>query len=273
AIDLIKDRHGNYTIEDMFRAEVANQFTNIDNVEQVKGFFHQGNWLRFDIENETKENHWLLEFAFPLIHELQLYTVDDGKIIELYDTGANYPFHQRPTNNRNFILNLDIEPGERKRYYAYASGSGDLHPPIIVWNQDAFASKSQSELLLLGIFYGISLVMIVYNLFLYFSLRMKSYLYYVLAITFTLLGKVSINGLGYQYLWPNFPYWNMISTTIWVSIASIFILIFTRNFLDVDKYFSGFKRFYYLFIILNITVILSIAYSRYVALFLMILIA
>src|SRR5699024_12072489 len=105
--------------------------------------------------------------------------------------------------------------------------SNSYNLAIISCNTYASASKSQSELLLLGILYGISHAIIIYNLFLYFSLRMKSYLYYVLAITFTSLGKVSINGLGYQYLWPNFPYWNMISTTIWVSIASIFILIFT----------------------------------------------
>src|SRR5699024_3028086 len=140
----------------------------------------------------------------------------NDKIVQLYDTGANYPFDQRPFNHRNFVLNIDIDQGETKTFYAYASGSGDLHPPIIVWDQEAFMDKSQNEFLLLGIFYGISIVMIVYNLFLFLSLRLKSYLFYVLAITFTLLGKVSINGLGYQYLWPDFPYWNMISTTFWV---------------------------------------------------------
>src|SRR5699024_6227828 len=121
-------------------------------------------------------------------------------------------------------------------FYVYAVGSGDLHPPFIIWSQDAFVNKSQVEFLLLGIFYGVSLVMILYNLFLYVSLRLKSYLFYVLTITFTLLGKISINGLGFQYLWPNFPQWNVISATICVATAAIFILIFTRHFLDIDKY-------------------------------------
>lgn len=273
AMDLIKDRNDEYTIDDVLQEDVAKQFTNIDNVEQISGFFHSPNWIRFDIQNESTQAHWLLEVAFPMVHELKMYTIENNQIVQLYDTGANYPFYQRPFNHRNFVLPIDIEQGEKKTFYVYAVGSGDLHPPFIIWNQEAFMNKSQIEFLLLGIFYGVSLVMILYNLFLYFSLRLKSYLFYVLTITFTLLGKVSINGLGFQYLWPQFPQWNIISTTIWVAIASIFILIFTRYFLDIDKYVPFFKHYYYTFICLNIFVILSITYSRYVALFLMIIIA
>lgn len=270
AIDLIKDRQDKYTINDLVQENIEEPFTNIHNVKQKRGFFHSPNWLRFDIQNNSTDEHWLLEFAFPLIHELKLYTVEDGQIVQLYDTGANNPFHQRPYNHRNFVLPFDIPQGESKTFYAYAVGSGDLHPPIIVWKQEAFMEKSQVEFLLLGIFYGISLVMILYNLFLFFSLRLKSYLFYVLTIMFTLLGKISINGLGYQYLWSNFPNWNIISTTVWVAIGCIFILIFTRHFLDVDQYIPTFKRFYYTFIVLNMVVILSIPFSRFIALYLMI---
>src|SRR5690625_7196969 len=90
--------------------------------------------------------------------------------------------------------------------------------------------------------------MILFKLFLYFILRLKSYLYYVIAITFTLLGKLSINGLAFQYLWPNSPAWNLISESVWVPLACIFILIFSRNFLDIDRYFPNLKYIFYLLI-------------------------
>src|SRR5690625_1862038 len=207
AIDLIKDRNDEYSIEDVLTDSVAAQFQHIDSVAQYSGFFHSPNWLRFDIQNDSTKDEWLLEFAFPLVHELQLYTIENGIVKILYNTGANFPFEQRPFNHRNFVLPLTIKPGETKTYYAYAVGSADLHPPIIIWDHEAFVNKTQVEFLLLGIFYGFTLVMIFYNLFLFFSLRMKSYLFYVITITFTLLGKISINGIGYQYIWPNLPFW------------------------------------------------------------------
>src|SRR5699024_10328048 len=144
------------------------------------------------------------------------------------------PFHERPIKHRNFLFPVTIEPGTTKTFYTWAVGSGDLHPPIIMWERDAFVEKTEREFMLLGAFYGIILVMIVYNLFLYVSLRMKSYLYYCILITFTLLGKISINGIGFQYLWPNYPNWNVGATPVWVALACIFILIFSRSFLEID---------------------------------------
>src|SRR5690625_6444347 len=115
--------------------------------------------------------------------------------------------------------------------------------------------------------------MILYNLFLYFSLRIKSYLYYVIAMSFTLLCIVSINGIGFQYLWPNSPTWNLVSTPVWVSLACIFILIFSRNFLDTDHFIPSSKRFIYILIPLNGFVIISLLLSRYLALYLMVIAA
>src|SRR5690625_3190827 len=95
SIDLIKDRNDEYIIHDMLKVDIAEQFTNIYNVKQKRGFFHSPNWLRFEIHNNSSKDDWLLEFAFPLVHELQLYTVEDGIVTELYDTGADFPFQQR----------------------------------------------------------------------------------------------------------------------------------------------------------------------------------
>src|SRR5699024_6035462 len=160
--------------------------------------------------------------------------------------GSDLPIKQRSLGHRHFILKLRGEHGTTKAFYALAVGSGDLHPSINIWDQEAFIEKTQKEFVLLGIFYGVILVMILYNLFLYFSLRLKSYLYYVIAITFTLLGKLSINGLAFQYLWPNSTALNLISASVWVPLVCIFILIYLRNFLDIDRYFPNLKYIFYL---------------------------
>src|SRR5699024_9479583 len=110
---------------------------------------------------------------------------------ELHYGGADYPFGQRDIDHRYFVYDLVIEPNQTQTYYALAIGGGDLHPPINIWQSEAFIKQTGKESTLLGIFYGIVLVMIAYNLFLYISLRIKSYLYYVIAITFTLMGKLS----------------------------------------------------------------------------------
>src|SRR5690625_7442738 len=84
---------------------------------------------------------------------------------------------------------------------------------------------------------------------------------------FTLLGKISINGLGFQYLWPNAPGWNLISAPVWVPLACIFVLIFSRHFLDIDRYFPSFKRLLFILIPLNAMAIISLLFFRFIALY------
>ena len=268
---MLKDREINMTINDVLSAEYAKKFVHSNEVLQKSGFFNTATWLRFDVKNESNKEDWLLEFAFPLIYYINIYEEDESGVIELVETGANYPFAHREIAHRNFIFNLEIEKNKTKTYYMVAHGGGDVHPPISIWEADAFIQKTQVEFVLLGLFYGMILVMIVYNLFLYFSLRLKSYLYYVLAIASTMIGQFTINGLSYQYLWPNSPSWNLIATPFWVSVACIFILIFTRRFLDTDYDLPKFKRFSYMLMLLNGLVIVLLFFLHYAALNLMLL--
>src|SRR5690625_2875289 len=270
SLEVVKDYELELTIHDVLKDSYDDQFITFDLVNQSIGFFPTANWLRFDITNDSSKNDWLLEFAFPLINKLELYEFEDGNATLLYETGSDLPFSNREINHRHFIFNLDIEPGETKSYYALAVGSGDLHPPINIWSKDNFIEKTQTETLLLGLFYGISLVMIIYNLFLYIGLRIKSYLYYVMTISFTLLGKISINGLGYQLIWPNIPKWNIISAPVWVPLACISVIVFTRSFLELQKKSHKINRLFTVLIFLNLSVILMLLYSRYIALFMMV---
>lgn len=269
-LDMIKGKKNELTIEDMSLENVVNKFVPSTEIERKRGFFERENWIRFEVVNQSNHDEWILEFAFPLIHELDLYVKEGDEFVHFYKTGADFPFHQREMNHRYFAFNLDIEPGETMTFYGLAVGSGDLHPPVYIWEKNSFLEKTQTEFVLLGIFYGIVLVMIVYNLYLFISLRLKSYIYYVLVIIFTLFGKLSINGLGFQYIWSNYPNWNVISTPFWVTIACICIVFFTREFLNLDRYIPSIKYFFYLLIPLNATIIIMLPISRYIALTLMV---
>ncbi|GAA0453640.1 ATP-binding protein [Alkalibacillus silvisoli] len=272
SIKMVKDRNMQLEIADVTAPDFANQFVHEDQIDQRGGFFETATWILFEIENESDQADWLLEFAFPLIYELDIYRKSDQGYEQIYQGGAvNFPFDQRKINHRHFVIDLDIEPGSSETFYARAVGGGDLHPPIYIWHPDSFYERTQGELTLLGIFYGIVIVMIAYNLFLYFSLKMRSYLYYVIAMLCTLLGKLSINGVGFQYLWSDFPSWNLISTPFWVSFGCIFVLLFTRAFLDVDEYIAWFYKLSYLLIAWNLLTVVLLFISHIVALNMMIL--
>jgi hypothetical protein len=54
--------------------------------------------------------------------------------------------------------------------------------PLRLWRPDAFASRFAYEEFGFGVYYGIMLVMVLYNLSLFLFVRDRNYLYYVLYI-------------------------------------------------------------------------------------------
>jgi signal transduction histidine kinase len=89
----------------------------------------------------------------------------------------------------------------------------------------------KTENLIIGIYLGIVLIMFFYNLFIYFAVRDKSYLYYVVFVIFGGLTQIGIKGINFQYLWPNHPGFELKSVVMFACIAGMSTLFFTRNFL------------------------------------------
>ncbi|MHA6260485.1 ATP-binding protein [Sporosarcina sp. CAU 1771] len=268
---MLDDKKKNLTIDDITSEELKENFIRAERVNQQGGFFEKVTWIRFSVDNRSIQRDWLLELAFPIIYEIDIFSEDESGITELQSAGSNHPFTEKEIEHRNFVFNLAVDHGKQKTYYVRVLGPGAMHPPINIWNSNSFIEKTQMEFSLLGFFYGMISVMILYNLFLYFSLRISSYLYYVLVITSTLLGQLATNGLAFQYLWPNSPSWNVIATPFLVSVACIFILLFTRSFLDTDRYYYRFKMISYVLMSLNVVVIMVLFISPIAALNIMLL--
>lgn len=269
-MEVVKDRELSIGSVDILTEAYETQFSPLLTYKQEKGFFFTGNWLRFDLKNTTATEEWILEFAFPLINILDVYMEADGELVPLYETGSDVPYDEREIDHRYFAFPLILAKNEVQTFYAYAVGSGDLHPAMHIWNKEKYDIKAQQEAMLLGVFYGVIIVMIIYNLFLFIGLRMRSYLYYVIMISFTLLGQLSINGVAYQYLWPQFPKWNVISVPIFVSLACIFILLFSWEFLELKRFFRRGKHVFYLLALLHILTMVTLFITRILALYFMV---
>src|SRR5690625_958836 len=83
-MDIIKGKRNQIMVEDIISDEFSNKFVPSVDMKQKRGFFERENWLRFEVNNQSNQNEWLLEFAFPLIHELHIYVKEGDEIVPLY---------------------------------------------------------------------------------------------------------------------------------------------------------------------------------------------
>src|SRR5690606_24411676 len=103
-----------------------------------------------------------------------------------------------------------------------------------------------------GLYFGVILVMAVYNLFIFFTVRHSSYIFYALSALGMAGFMGSMHGLGFQYLWPQAP-----AVNDWITPASLALFVggaaaFSNSLLQLHR---NSPRFYYsllVFALLNL---------------------
>lgn len=90
--------------------------------------------------------------------------------------------------------------------------------------------------IIFGIYAGIILVMGLYNLFIFFVVRDRVYILYVLYIFLVGLTQACIQGYAFKFLWPNSEYWANQSIIIAPDLTGIAALEFIKNFLNLKQF-------------------------------------
>ncbi|MCP5210399.1 MAG: 7TM-DISM domain-containing protein [Hahellaceae bacterium] len=81
-----------------------------------------------------------------------------------------------------------------------------------------------------GVYFGILFVMALYNLFIYLSVRDRTYLYYVLFILCMGIFQLTVQGYGVMLVWPDWPWWTNNALIFGISLTLLFALRFTQSF-------------------------------------------
>jgi len=92
-----------------------------------------------------------------------------------------------------------------------------------------------TENYILGAYFGALGVMMLFNLFLYFSVRDHSYLFYVVYIAMFALAMLSVNGLAFQFLWPSAPAFSNGSLPLFLFGSASSVAFFSTSFLKTRQ--------------------------------------
>ncbi|MDX1696054.1 MAG: 7TM diverse intracellular signaling domain-containing protein [Ketobacteraceae bacterium] len=262
----LKDPEGKLSISEVASDELDNRWLQVQQKTPNFAFSDSVYWIRIGFESRMDmAKTWLFELAFPLHDYLDYYVVQDGKVLHEVKTGDRRPFHTRPFDYRNYLFELDMPAGSQRTVYLRMASHDGLHEPspMILWDKDAFALENGIRNLGLGLFYGIVLVMAIYNLFIYFSVRDSAYLYYVGYISFFATWLFSYYGFSYQFLWPDSP---VLANQIIVALIcgwAFFVIQFIRTFLDTRRLVPWVEPICRIYIALLAVVVLTRVWDHY----------
>ena len=246
-MQVYEDREGSASIAQVSAPLFANRFRTHHEDVLNAGYSTSVFWLKVDLHYlapaRSAPRQWLLELAYPPLDHLELYLPDSDGVYRLVQrTGDALPYDSRQIRQNNYLFTLPLLPGQATTVYLRLHSEGSVQAPLALWSSEAYMEEQPTRLYVLGMIYGVLLVMLVYNLFIYLSVRDVSYLYYILYIASFGLYQVSVNGAGVAYFWPNSPWWANAATPLFIGAAGLFGCQFARYFLRLGKLSRGLDR-------------------------------
>lgn len=227
------------------------------------GYSDSAFWFRLTLHNDSAiAQRYLLDIAYPVLDQVDLYASRDGDNWNHLVLGDKQPFAQRVLVHRNFIFPVDFAANERLELIFRVKTSSAVQFPLSIWRDYDFFLQDQKAVLAQGFFYGLMLVMVFYNLFIFISVRDSSFLFYVLYAAANTLFFASLQGFSFQLLWPNATQWNDTSIIFSLSLTMLFGVLFTLRFLKLWKI----KKIYYLTLVfagIFASVFLAIPFAPY----------
>ncbi|MGB3536033.1 MAG: 7TM-DISM domain-containing protein [Microcoleaceae cyanobacterium] len=241
-LEILEDKSRELTIKEITSPTYSNQFTPNDKELPNLGFSKSNFWIRFSVENEADAAiQWLLVLNDARMSYIDFYIPSQDKSgFTVKTTGKAFPFNTREIDHHSFVFNLPIVPGETTTFYLRFNSLSAVYFPLAIWQRRAFFRVENQALLVWGLHYGIFFIMIVYNFFLFLSLRDKSYLYYVLLVILASIMQGLRQGFFEQYIWSDY------STRLSIPLIAIPMLLvllqFAVTFLNLKNFDLGLCR-------------------------------
>ncbi|WP_176215233.1 diguanylate cyclase [Cytobacillus gottheilii] len=194
-------------------------------------------WIKIDMQNTSdREKELLLEIKKPHLSLVSFYSDNNGSL-DLQETiGYSLPFDNRTIKHRNLVFPLHLDSSENLHtYYLKIETDSFFQAPVTLWTPVAFSAQHSDSQMMFGLFYGIMIAMMIYNSFLYLSLREKTYLYYILFIAGFTTMQAIWDGYAFEWLWGDYPWWALRSNAFFILFTSLFGLLFAKHFLQLKS--------------------------------------
>jgi len=200
------------------------------------GFQDGAYWFHVQVSNlDSPVDKWLLTQEYALSDRIDLYaTYADGHMV--HTTGGDHlPFDQRNIRYRHPNFWLSLPQGQTVDLMVRVQSESSMQVPLRLYTPTAFIEQSRDAQFAIGLYYGILLALFIYNLVLWLTLRDPGYFWYLFHISAFGLVLFTLNGLGFEYLWPRSAWLADHMVPLSICFALMGMQQFARIFLELKQ--------------------------------------
>lgn len=246
AFTYLEDQSGRLTLDDILKPDAQAAFHPLPQggMGENFGLTRSAIWLRMQLNADpSSAPDWVLEIEYPPLDRIELYSPDGASSFRQQVGGDLQPFSQRAVPHRDHLFPLRLAPGAPTVIYLRLQSQGTVVTTSTLWRPAALWRHDQAEYGVLSLYFGLLLGLLLYNLLLFVSVRDAGYLIYAGYAGSMACAQAALTGLGTQFLWPQWTWWNSVLPAAGLSAAAILGLLFTRRFLSSPVRMPALDRF------------------------------
>lgn len=250
-LEMYRDATAAVSVEQILGGAHADQFQPVTTSAIALGQIKDAVWFRAKMRNISEEKlkvNWTINYIF--LERINIYHVHQGQIVDQMLLGKVAPYSARRVDMDAYIFPLELMAGEETEIYWRIESSVPMLIPFSLVDDIALAHYEGSNSARVGIYVGIMAGMAFYNLFLFFAIRDRAYLYYVLFIAFGTLVQTALMGVLDKFT-PEAVALNRMNGNLSSSLALVFGILFAIRMLEVQhlhryvlRVMSGFIVFF-----------------------------
>mgnify|MGYP000621400209 CR=1 FL=1 len=211
-----------------------NKWTKNENTSQNFGQINAPIWFKFRLKNINQNTEQLyLTLNYPHHDFVNIYYVNNKEIIKEIHTGDSLPFESRENTEPNFISPIPSTYPSLEVYISIRS-EGLLKIPLYLETQTQLNEQIKKFNFASGIYFGAIAIMLIFNLFIWLTVKDTSYFYYLVYIICSASFQWTLTGLSFQYLWSDFPLVNQYGIIITAILMAVSAVIFIQKFLGLS---------------------------------------
>ncbi len=208
-------------------------------------------WFRLEIERKVDEKIYL-EINNPMLDSVIFFEKIDNQLQQIGQSGAAFAFQKREIQYTEPNFSLPLREGEKKIFYLYIKSNFPTQTTLSIGTAKKILEAQHPFDVAIGVYIGIMLVMGLYNLFVFLSVRDKIYLYYVIYVFGICLTYTMFKGYSFEFLWSASEKINFYIPVV-SSFVVFFMLLFARSFLEINKNYPKLDKGF--FVLLFMTVV------------------
>lgn len=239
-IELLEDSAGRMTVNDVV---VSKAFTPSSADVPNLGLTSSAFWVRYALSNQTGSDEVLVEVSNPETESIEVYAFDGSRLLCSYKSGQMSAVNDRPLSDPNYLFPIKLVSGKECTIYMRFHSTKQLQVPIRLSSREQILEARSSQTKLIGGYIGVMLVMAIYNLFIFFSARDKSYLIYVLYIALVSLTQLTFLGIGQHSFWPGAEWFAGKASIIFTIATAVAASEFMRSFIRTQEVAPKLDRF------------------------------